>query len=405
MNKTRPAILHLANDEKFIDSGFDLFEDILPGHNQCVVFSEEEEIKFIKTTPYSVRILKDIATKEFTEMIDMYDLIVLHSLDHAKLQVLEHISDNIVIVWIGFGYDYYDLIVKNRTDLFDPMTKALFLEHTYGKKGLPFYKDNNYMIVRMLKKLKLLVSRKKDKRKLVEKITYFAPVVNEEYMMVKEGSKGCFKPEFIDWNYGQVEYNLRKGYNNVSISSNNILIGNSANYENNHLEVFDLLQRLNIQDRKILAPLSYGNDVYRDAVMSEGIRLYGDNFLPFVDFMLIDEYVQYLLSCSVVIMNHIRQQAGGSIIIMLYLGATVFLKQVNPLYKMYKNLGATIFSIEELECNPELIHLCLNEKQININKRLIQEHFFRDAARQKTRKLLETTLKITISTDSCLSEE
>lgn len=400
-------ILHLVNDEKFIDSGFNLFEDILPGHNKCVVLSEENETKFIKTTPYTVRNFKDIHTKEFSDMLDLYDLIVFHSLESYKLQVLKYVPKNTVIVWIGFGFDYYDLIVKDKKDLFDTKTKALFLQHMHGKE-LPLYKDYRYVISQIMKKLKLLLGgekykqellekkvmqellEKKTKRELLQRITYFAPVLKEEYPMVKEAMNNCFKPKFIDWNYIQKEYDI------VPITSNNILVGNSSFYENNHLEVFDLLKRFNVHNRKILTPLSYGNVVYRDSIINEGVKLFGDDFVPFIDFMPFEEYIQHLATCSIVIMNHIRQQALGNIDIMIYFGATVFLKQVNPIYKMYKNIGVTIFSIEELEHDPELLNFRLNKEQIEKNRRLLQAKWSLEVAREKTKVLLETSLNTSI---------
>ena len=51
-------------------------------------------------------------------------------------------------------------------------------------------------------------------------------------------------------------------YNNeidTSNSGNNILIGNSRSYANNHLEIFSILSKFNIANRKVIVPLSYGN--------------------------------------------------------------------------------------------------------------------------------------------------
>ena len=47
-------ILHLVNDEKFIDMAFRVFEEVEPNKNECIVISESKELKFIRLTPCTV---------------------------------------------------------------------------------------------------------------------------------------------------------------------------------------------------------------------------------------------------------------------------------------------------------------------------------------------------------------
>ena len=105
--------------------------------------------------------------------------------------------------------------------------------------------------------------------------------------------------------------------------------------------------------------------------------------------MTIDEYINTLSSCSVVIMNHIRQQGLGNIIIMLYLGARVFLRKENPIYGFFKNEGAKIFSIEDLELNRELISEKITEEELIINRNILRKHWSRDVIQQKTKLLID----------------
>ncbi|MGP4883030.1 hypothetical protein ACTXQV_67810, partial [Klebsiella pneumoniae] len=70
--------------------------------------------------------------------------------------------------------------------------------------------------------------------------------------------------------------------------------------------------------------------------------IFGDKFLPVVDYMPIQQYVGILINCGFVIMNHVRQQALGNILIMLYLGAKVFLREENPVYTFLKNHGVAL---------------------------------------------------------------
>ena len=383
-------ILHLAQDEKFIDMGFGMFEEAAPGQNECMVLTRSLPLKYIKSIPYTAINLREADFKALAKELERYDFVVLHSLDKNIQKILQYVSKKLTMVWIGFGYDYYDLIVEKQTDLYDPLTTKLFEQHHPSTPvQVPFYKNDKYFPVRILRKIKRRISGTKTKKEIINNIDYFAPVLNSEYDMVKNNFGKYFSPKFIDWNYVSQEDDI-KGFENMKISSNGILIGNSASYENNHLEIMELLKRCNVSNRKIIAPLSYGGGGtnYRDAIVNKGREVFGVNFFPLVDFIPMVEYTNIISLCSVVIMNHIRQQALGNISIMLYLGATVFLKKENPIYSFFKEDGAVIFSIEELEENPNLIDYRLSLNEIDINREMIRKDSNKELMLKKTKNLI-----------------
>ena len=114
-----------------------------------------------------------------------------------------------------------------------------------------------------------------------------------------------------------------------------------------------------------------------------------DDFKAITDFISIDEYVTLLKQCGFVIMNHKRQQAVGNIVIMLYLGARVFLREDNPTYKMLKKDGAVISSTLDLENQPGLLKMPLTEKEIQTNIAILFKHWSKEAIDQKTKSLVE----------------
>ena len=109
--------------------------------------------------------------------------------------------------------------------------------------------------------------------------------------------------------------------------------------------------------------------------------------------MPIDKYIQLISSCSVVIMNHTRQQALGNIITMMYMGATIFLKEENPIYMFFKKHNAVIFTIYDLEKNHDLLDYRLSVEEIEINKRILKQHWSRKIALQRTKQLLEKAVR------------
>ena len=88
-------------------------------------------------------------------------------------------------------------------------------------------------------------------------------------------------------------------------------------------------------------------------------------------------------------MNHVRQQAVGNIVIMLYLGARVFVRQENPVYDFFKGSGVAISTVQELEEHPELLSLPLTEEERAGNRAIVSNYWGREKAYERTRKLVE----------------
>ena len=139
---------------------------------------------------------------------------------------------------------------------------------------------------------------------------------------------------------------------------------------------------------KIICPLSYGNETYKKNIINIGNNMLGERFEPLVEFMNIDDYISKIVSCKVVIMNHVRQQAFGNIITMLYLGAKVFLREENPIYIFLKNQGASVYSIHDLEKNNNLIYEELTDSDILKNQNILRDFISEDATIEKTRKII-----------------
>ena len=226
------------------------------------------------------------------------------------------------------------------------------------------------------------------KESIIERIEIFAPVLPIEYELVQNGSVAQKFPQQAIWNYGNLEDDMVKGFLNEKSEGDSILVGNSASAENNHIDAFSLLSKMRVTERKIYSPLSYGDPEYRQLILNEGEKHFEKKFVPLIDFMLISEYVKTLKACGFVVMNHLRQQAVGNIVIMLYLGAKVFLRAECPTFAFLKMQGAVIFTVQELEKTPSLIDQRLDQESMAINKRIVEANWSRDASKKKTRNLL-----------------
>lgn len=368
-------ILHIITDDKFPDKGIENFNRALPGQNRTLIVTQDEKFKYLKLIP-------DVILKErqwylnhsFIKEIRNSSTIVLHHLCIVGLMATLIAQKSKKILWIGWGADYYNQFEKKGYQLYGWYTKEL-LEKKANKKINHFKK--------MIKTILF--------NHAIKRINIFSPVILEDYELFNHyfpKSKMIYMP----WNYGinnsQAPVDIQTDYN----LGPNILVGNSASYTNNHLEVFEILKHINLGQRKIIIPLSYGDPEYRDYIIKIGKDLFHDSFVPLVDFIPIDDYHKILQSCSIVIMNHYRQQAAGNIYMMLRLGAKVYLSERSPYYKATRRMNQRVFLIETLETNPMRLLEPLSAADKIHNIRLFQESNQQNIINEQTRDIINLLL-------------
>lgn len=92
-------------------------------------------------------------------------------------------------------------------------------------------------------------------------------------------------------------------------------------------------------------------------------------------------------------MNHIRQQALGNIVIMLYLGARVFVREENPIYKFVRSMGGCIDSVQDLEKSPAMLKIPLNIEEKRANRLFVENNWSRVVSDKKTQILIEKLMQ------------
>ncbi|MGH8318458.1 MAG: TDP-N-acetylfucosamine:lipid II N-acetylfucosaminyltransferase [Steroidobacteraceae bacterium] len=142
-----------------------------------------------------------------------------------------------------------------------------------------------------------------------------------------------------------------------------VQVGNSADPSNNHKEMIDKLSALRALDFTVCAPLSYGDESYRNEVIAYGVSKLGDKFNPLVTFMSFEDYNNYLRGVDIVIFNHMRQQAIGNTIALLSLGKTVWLRSDVTPWSYLKELGLNIY---DSRGQLHLDRMPLDKRQANI---------------------------------------
>jgi len=152
-------------------------------------------------------------------------------------------------------------------------------------------------------------------------------------------------------------------------STINILVGNSAAMTNNHSEVLDALAINKDYDIKIYCPLSYGDPINARIVTKKGKQIFGEKFIPLLEFLPYKQYQELLSKIDIGIFGHKRQQAMGNTISLIGLGAKVFMRRDVTQFSFLSNLGVKIYDVNNL--NLSLLESVYKEN----NQRIIAEQF------------------------------
>lgn len=162
----------------------------------------------------------------------------------------------------------------------------------------------------------------------------------------------------------------------------NVLVGNSADPSNGHIEVFEKIAPIIDKKVRIFSPLVYGNERYASEVAERGRSLFGERFTAIDNFMSMKEYRNFLLSIDIAIFNHDRQQAMGNIIHLLSMGKKVVVKFGTTHEEFLRNKGVTLYALDGLAMTPEDEGIARN------NSSIVTDYFSRENLKNQLAKVL-----------------
>lgn len=394
-------ILHFALwDEKFIPLARDLYEEAFPGGNEFRILSSKAcPAENLRECPGIIKVDADYfcSDKLRQESAD-FDVLVAHSMTPSFAAGIKNADPGIFVVWCGWGFDYYNLMVPEFGGLFLPDTLRLIekaQEHDRFKKRFHPAALAKSLKRRLLslfhEPLKPAAPKQESLESIAERINLFSVLPTEKAMLQRALPR--LKAEYLPIPYYTTEDVFSKGP--ARMSGRNILLGNSPTPANNHIEALKMLKPLLPPERNIIAPLNYGDPgkvkFYRDSICRFGAKLFGSRFKPLLTWMLLEKYHEHLSGCGIVVMNHRRQQGLGTVSTALYKGAKVFLRPENPVYEWYLKLGVTVFSTEELASPSKETLEGLQEETAIKNSAIVGEFWSRKnalAALRSIEKLL-----------------
>ena len=353
-------ILHLINDEKIVNRTIESYEEVLSKENVFIVFCNKDSDSFIPkyVSPRNNVVFYDERYDRIERDFSTFGKVLIHFLDEKKINFIEkYIKHSPVVYWAIWGADIYtDLLQSRGYRLFSPENS--YLKRDKIKRNVLSFL--NYYKIRVRKKEKFIR----------ERVDYIGGD-NSDILLLKK-YLGISKNIYTTFGY-PYDVILGEGLKQCTVNefSKCILCGNSASYTNNQEYVLNFLKRMGVdKSYKIKMPLSYGGDKeYITSIIEKGRLYFGECYTPILGFLPLEQYNQLFLDARICVYGSWRQEAFGNIVIALYLGSKIYVSRNNPLADSLRELGFSLFIIEE--ATQKTFFEPLSEFDIKMNRDLV----------------------------------
>lgn len=298
---------------------------------------EENILKFIISHVkfFTVKLLK------IRKLMEQSEYIFVHLLTEQISLILLRFRGKAKIIWILWGDDLYRYLPLK---LYDDYTLELLKKiKSYNVKSFlrKIYYSFNFLV----------------KKRVIKRIDYVnAPhkgdvILLKKYFKTKAEwyPKGIY-PNPVNFEKLDAEgsYTSDEKFNFKKKGSKLLLLGNSGSKSNNHLDIMIRLSKMKAQNFNIICPLSYGPPIYIKMIIERGKMIFGDRFIPLLEFLDPYLYFQILKQVDLAVMYHNRQKGGGTVHILVYLGKPICMKKTSGYFHLIEK-GVIVFSIQDLE--------------------------------------------------------
>lgn len=367
--------LHLIDDSPQIKHLIQRTIAMFPEEHLFYVLTKTGKLKVIQPSDNVVPFIPNSENINILlNYISDFKAVFVHNLEIKKSLIVLNAPKDLIFVWGIWGFDYYYVFPELSRNIFQSYTKMLniiLFKHSI------FFRNFIYT-VHPVSRFVGIKSNNRIREKAAKRINFtFNNLKN--YSEVFKVIDSDYKTRF-NGIYYSIEYISKGFYYSQNQLGNNIFIGNSASNSSNHFDIFLQLKNKVLSNAKIVVPLSYGCPRYRRAINFIGKIIFKNQFSPLNNILSLEKYNEILSSCNVMIFNHNRAQAIGNIIFGVWAGHKIFLKKTNPVYRYLKNMGITVFSIEE-ELIKENINALEKDKQIQ-NRQVIESHYKEEKIRE-----------------------
>jgi hypothetical protein len=379
-SKNKLKVIHITADDKFFDGPFYWFESDLSLENKAYLTEfGHKRLKFIKSKD-KVQILECKSVLKQILVAGDYDVVFFYSLPVERWWMVEAIPKEKVIIWWEWGFELYGsreglepLINISR---YKPITEKYVKRRlrTFVQKLIVFFKYRG-------KKIDLYEQRKR----VLKRIDYLMPVLPIDYECLRQ------YPEFNAKEFYKLGCTSFSYKTDIRPAEGGILLGNSALVSNNHLDIWDSLEKTGIAGRKIIVPLNYGESDTA-AYVSRKIKSCSNEVMMLRTFMPRKDYFDLIDGCSYAVFGAMRQQAVANIRNCIRTGIKVFLYKDSMCYKSLTASGYKVFAIEDMDITALSTPMTVEDNKHNVevfeNEVKYKNRIYDEAMAEIRRKLL-----------------
>ncbi|MFV1883436.1 MAG: TDP-N-acetylfucosamine:lipid II N-acetylfucosaminyltransferase [Balneola sp.] len=318
--------------------------------------------------------------KNATNINTDFDIIIVHYLRDEDVFFLNNESIEIPKILFAWGADLFNLGKFYNKFLLNK-TKKLRTKHDFNNSFYTIIKKISHTAFPSLLDLR---KSTKARIKVLNEFDFIVPVMPGDFELLKKYYPTRAKLHHLNY----VNPLIVKDVYEFTIGEN-ILLGNSATYTNNHIEAIDLLGKIDLKDRQIIIPLSYGETDLADFVTKYSKAKLGEKKITILrEFLPFEEYNKIMNSCGILIMNHLRQQAVGNIMQALLQGAHIYLNSESTVYDFLKDHNFNVSKLNDLKSLSTL-----TKEEIEHNRKLTKEVFGLKRQQNRIKLLLDQAFK------------
>lgn len=354
-------ILHVVSDMIFIDRMISIFESFPSFINDFLYRpsrnGEKSPLKIKKKERLSFAVCLEDYYNYFRDRA--YSIIVFHGFFGDAYKTIKYIPKETKVVCWFYGVELYT------NNLYSSALLPMKLYKSHTKRQYLCIRYDFISKMAYLKNLLLGINRAKEKS--ISRIDYACTVMPIEHEMLRKKYPN-YRAELL------LPHGIRMRMEKQECGVNNlgaIQVNHSAVYFNNHIDVFDALSSIDLKDREIIIPISYGYPKWaahlKKYVKNSKFDSWNMRFLE--SLMPKEDYEDEIRKCSHAVFGMLRQGGIGNIYLCFRLGIKVFLYKDSMNYKQLKEEGYIVYSIED-DLNLSELNTVLSEEQIKHNYNL-----------------------------------
>jgi dTDP-N-acetylfucosamine:lipid II N-acetylfucosaminyltransferase len=308
--------LHIVPDSKFVNAFCANLRELNALSNNRVIVSSRKKLKYVERD-LSHAPLYSSKFELLCGDTSQYDAVYIHLFSPLMYRWVAQNSFK-ELNWIVWGVDLYNL----------PFIKFDF----YEKLTRQQYSVTNRPLNEWLYLLKIWITNSRYRNQAYSKIDNVLTWMKTEYAFAKENIPSLRANHKFFFYENQSPYQKLDENQSPQTETNrsvpSIIVGNSGYPTNNHLDAIDYITRNNVKANLYL-PVSYGDSRYI-TFLKKKLSNYSNGSIEFIDkYMGFDDYLKFLRGADAFVMNSVRPQGYGNVLMMLYLGKAIFMNERN----------------------------------------------------------------------------